>query len=113
MMAYFVAFLCVLGMAIGQILFKISANGLHESGSLFSAKTLMALSAAICLYGLTSLAWVWVLQRTELGKVYPFMAFAFVLVPIGSYFMFGERFQTQYLVGVALIVAGIVVATRA
>ncbi len=112
MTTFFVAVLCVLGMAVGQILFKISANSLHESGSFFSAKTLLALSSAICLYGITSLTWVWVLQHTELGKVYPLMAFAFVLVPIGSYFFFGERFQTQYLVGVGLIVAGIVVATK-
>lgn len=112
-MTYLVALLCVLGIAAGQILFKISANGLLQSGSFFSIKTLAALSAAICLYGLTTLAWVWVLQRIELGRIYPLMALAFVLVPIGSHFLFGERFQTQYLIGVALIIVGILVATKA
>lgn len=108
-----VAIFCVFGMAIGQILFKISANGLAVSGTFFSFKTFAALFTAICLYGLTSISWVWVLQRTELGRVYPLMALAFVLVPIGSYFVFGERFQIQYFLGVALIVAGILVATKA
>lgn len=41
------------------------------------------------------------------------MALAFVLVPIGSHFLFGERFQTQYMIGVALIIIGILVATKA
>lgn len=113
MNTYVVAILCVFGMAIGQILFKISANGLSVSGTFFSFKTFAALSGAICLYGLTSISWVWVLQRTELGRVYPLMALAFVLVPIGSYFVFGERFQIQYFLGVALIIAGILVATKA
>jgi len=112
-MTYIVALLCVLGIAAGQILFKISANGLLQSGSFFSVKPMAALSAAICLYGLTTLAWVWVLQRVELGRIYPLMALAFVLVPIGSHFLFGERFQTQYMIGVALIIVGILVATKA
>jgi len=41
------------------------------------------------------------------------MALAFVLVPLGSHLVFGEKFQFQYYLGVALIVSGIVVATRA
>ena len=113
MITYVIAVLCVIGMTIGQILFKIGANGLSVSGTFFSFKVIAALSAAICLYGLTSLAWVWVLQRTELGRVYPLMALAFVLVPIGSYFVFCERFQIQYFLGVILIIVGILVATNA
>ncbi|WP_459200419.1 EamA family transporter, partial [Pseudomonas tremae] len=65
------------------------------------------------LYGITTLAWVWVLQKIELGKVYPLMALAFVLVPIGSHFFFGERFQPQYFLGVAIIIIGILIAVRA
>jgi drug/metabolite transporter (DMT)-like permease len=41
------------------------------------------------------------------------MALAFILVPIGSHFVFGERFQLQYFVGVALIMIGIVVTVKA
>jgi drug/metabolite transporter (DMT)-like permease len=59
------------------------------------------------LYGITSIAWVWVLQKTDLGRVYPLMAIAFILVPIGSYLIFGERFQSQYFVGVVLIIIGV------
>jgi drug/metabolite transporter (DMT)-like permease len=108
-----IAILCVIGLAIGQILFKVSATSLTQSGSFFAPKTAAILFSALALYGTTTIAWVWVLQKVELGKVYPLMALAFILVPLGSYFIFGERFLPQYFVGVALIVIGILVAVRA
>lgn len=107
------AILCVIGLAIGQILFKVSATEINTGGSLFSAKALLALSAAIGIYGLTSLAWVWILQRMDLGRVYPLMALAFVFVPLGSHLVFGERFPPQYFLGVALIITGIIIAMKA
>lgn len=113
MITYVVAVLCVIGLAIGQILFKTSSIALAQAGTFFNVKGMSALFAAMCLYGVTSIAWIWVLQRVELGKVYPLMALAFILVPIGSHFAFGERFQLQYFIGVVLIASGIVVAVRA
>lgn len=113
MITYVVAILCVIGLAVGQILFKISATAITESGSFLAIKPATTLFGAMCLYGITSVAWVWVLQKTELGRVYPLMALAFVLVPLGSHFVFGERFQPQYFVGVVMIMAGIIIAVRA
>jgi drug/metabolite transporter (DMT)-like permease len=112
MLIYVTAVLCVVGLAIGQVLFKVSAVSLSETGSFFSPKTAVTLFSAMALYAITSIAWVWVLQKVELGKVYPLMALAFILVPLGSHFIFGERFQPQYFAGVALIVIGIVIAVR-
>lgn len=108
-----VAILCVVGLAIGQILFKISAAAWARTGSLFAFETAKTLVVALALYALTTVAWVWVLQKADLGRVYPFMALAFVLVPCASHFVLGERFPPQYFAGVALIVIGIVVAVRA
>jgi drug/metabolite transporter (DMT)-like permease len=107
------AILCVVGLAVGQILFKASAAALMESGTFFASKPAAILLAAICLYGVTSVVWVWVLQKVELGRVYPLMALAFVLVPLGSYLVFGERFQPQYFVGVIMIMIGIFIAVKA
>ncbi len=112
-MIYFIALLCVVGIATGQILFKLSAASLHESGSWFDPKTMITLFCAFALYGITTIAWVWVLQKVELGRVYPLMALAFVLVPIGSHLVFGERFQPQYFVGVAMIMVGIFITVKA
>ena len=112
MITYVVAILCVLGLAVGQILFKISANALTKYGSFYAIIPAATFFSAICLYGITSVAWVLVLQKIDLGRVYPLMALAFVLVPLGSHFVFGERFQSQYFIGVGMIVAGIIVAVR-
>lgn len=112
-MVYFIALLCVVGIAAGQILFKLSAIALRKHDTFFHQETITILFAAFALYGITTIAWVWVLQKIDLGKAYPLMALAFVIVPIGSYFFLGERFQSQYFVGVALISIGIIVAVRA
>jgi len=112
-MTYLLAIACVIGIAIGQLLFKFGATTLKNSGSVFDPKTFMVLSFALGLYGFVTILWIYVLQRLELGKVYPLMALAFVLVPIGSYFLFGEKFQTQYFVGLFLVVSGIIVKAKA
>lgn len=113
MIAQVVALICVVGIAAGQLLFKLSANSLQQTGSLFAPRTALTLFIALSLYGATTIGWVWVLQKVDLGRVYPLMALAFVLVPIGSHFVFGERFHFQYFVGVALIMLGIVITVRA
>lgn len=113
MITYLTALVCVLGITAGQILFKLSATSLQKSGSFFDKNTFATLLAAFVLYGITTLAWVWVLQKIELGKVYPLMALAFALVPIGSHIIFGERFQPQYFLGVAVIITGIIIAVKA
>jgi drug/metabolite transporter (DMT)-like permease len=113
MMTYLIAIICVVGIATGQILFKLSAASLQRTGSFFDPSTPVTLVSAFALYGLTTIAWVWVLQKIELGRVYPLMALAFVLVPIGSHVFLGERFQPQYFIGVALIMVGIFFAVKA
>ena len=100
-------------MAAGQILFKLCANSLSQTGSYLAPKTAVLLFTALAIYGVTTLAWIWVLQKLELGKIYPLMALAFVLVPLGSYFVLGERFHSQYFLGVALILVGIIIVVKA
>lgn len=112
MLTYALAVVCVVGIAIGQILFKLTANALAETGSIFAPKTLTVLLCALALYGLTTLLWIWVLQRGNLSRIYPIMALSFVLVPILSHFLLGEKFNTQYFVGVGLLLCGIVLTIK-
>ena len=109
MAVYLAAFVCVLGISLGQILFKLTARTLHKNGDLLDPVMLTWFFLALALYGITTLGWVWVLQKADLGKIYPLMALAFVLVPIGSHFIFDERFHVQYFIGVATIMTGIVI----
>ncbi|WP_326542799.1 4-amino-4-deoxy-L-arabinose-phospho-UDP flippase [Pseudorhodoferax sp.] len=109
---YLLALGCVLGLAAGQVLFKQAAIGLSASGTLWSAATLVPVVAAITLYGASTVAWIWTLQHAQLGRLYPLMALGFVLVPVASHFVFGERFTPQYMLGVAFILIGVVLASR-
>lgn len=111
-MSYLVAVLCVLGISAGQLMFKYSAEAMRQAGSHTDPRGLAVLFVALVLYALTTLAWVWVLQKLPLGRVYPLMALAFVLVPLGSHWVFGETFSSGYFIGVGLIALGIVVTVR-
>lgn len=106
-----VALLCVCGIAAGQILFKLGANALTANGGKLLSTGGAVVTGALVLYGITTIAWIWVLQRSELGKTYPLMALAFILVPLASHFIFGESFTWRYALGCALLVAGIVLTS--
>jgi drug/metabolite transporter (DMT)-like permease len=104
--------ICVLCMGLGQILFKATAIAIQETGSLFAIRTLMIFGAAFVLYSATAVGWVLMLRHIDLGKIYPFTALAFVLVPALSALFYGERFGPTYIVGALLIGAGILLCAR-
>lgn len=103
---------CVLGISVGQILFKLAAREWELEQSLLAVRPLSILLTAFALYGATTLVWVWVLRRSDLGRIYPLMALAFVLVPIGSALFFGERFNSFYYVGLGLVITGLLFVVR-
>ena len=111
-MIEFVVIICTLGIALGQILFKLSANAARQADSFFATSALLWLIFALAVYGVATLVWVWVLQKADLGRVYPFMAVSFILVPLLSYFVFGERFSNYYFLGLGLVVVGLIVIAR-
>ena len=111
-MTYAVALACVLGLAVGQVLFRSSALAMNQAGTVLDLRALAILGTAVAVYGITTLGWVWVLRQEELGRVYPLMALAFILVPVASHFVFGEAFSPTDCVGIGLVVVGLVVALR-
>jgi len=106
------AVICVVGMSLGQVLFKVSANSLNTSGSIFAPRTFIILAATFGVYALVSVGWVWVLRKAHLGEVFPFYSLAYILVPLASYYLFDERFSNGYLLGVVLIIAGLLLCGR-
>ena len=106
---YFLTLACVLGIAAGQILFKMTANAMNAASSVFALKPMIFFGGTIALYGITSIGWVLILRHADLGKIYPFMALAFVFVPLASHFLFGEQFSRGFFLGTALLIAGLIV----
>jgi drug/metabolite transporter (DMT)-like permease len=103
--------LCVLCIAIGQLLFKKAAAALPDT---FSVPALLLngwLIASLILYGLTTLGWVWILRHAPLHLAYPFMGLAFLIVPTLAWLFLGEPLHWRTLAGGVLIMAGVALAS--
>lgn len=99
--------LCVFGIAIGQILFKKAAIQLPGDAHFFDWVNNIWLISAFVLYGLTTLLWVWILRHAPLSLAYPFMAFAFILVPVMSFLILKESVELRTFIGSVLIIIGV------
>jgi drug/metabolite transporter (DMT)-like permease len=97
------------GMAGGQVLFKLAA--LYSAASprpltaLWSSPQFIA---ALALYAALAVVWVWILGFTPLSRAYPFVALSFVLTVLGGALLFGEIISMRLILGLALIGAGLV-----
>ena len=108
----FLAIICVFIIAIGQIFFKLDAIEFDKTQNIFDVKVILFFLIPILLYGLSSILWVLALQKSSLSKIYPIMALAFVLVPLGSFFIFNEKLNFQYFCGLFLIIFGIILVVK-
>lgn len=99
----------IFGMACGQVLFKLAAG----RGSIEQVLVSWQLWAAFILYALVTVLWVLLLRKLELSKAYPVMAATYVIVPVASVLVLGEKVGPVYLVGIVLIILGIMLTTRA
>ena len=109
-----ILFLYSLGMTLGQVLFKFAAVSVNKvDASLPPMLKVLALVAnpylfgAICVYLLLFFYWLWVLTFTLLSKAYPFVAIAFILVPIMDGIIFNETLDLRFYLGAILIAAGV------
>ena len=99
-----------LGMSIGQILFKVSADRAKNdsaAGFLTSLLTDAYFLLAVLSYGALTLLWVWILTHIPLSRAYPFVVLAFVFTPVLASLMFGESLNAWYFAGLSLILCGL------
>jgi len=59
-------------------------------------------------YLLGSIIWLVVLSRTELSFAYPFVSLTYLLVFIGSWYLFGESISFLRCLGLGLILCGVI-----
>lgn len=108
-----ITILCVLGISLGQILFKKAASAITDATQWQHWVFNGWLVAALVLYGITTLVWIWVLRHAPLHLAYPFMALAFLIVPCLGWLFLGEALRWPTLAGGLLILLGIALAARA
>ena len=102
---------CVIGIAIGQILFKQAALAISTPVTLHSMLANIWIWLSLSLYGATTLLWIWVLRQTPLHLAYPFMGLAFLLVPVFARIFLNEPLSLQTIGGGILIMLGIALAS--
>lgn len=108
-----VVLLCVVGISAGQILFKLTSRSIDAASPIVSMALNPIFIAALLIYGLATIAWIWALRHVELSLAYPLMALSYLIVPFGSHFLLGEQVAARYWIGVALICAGIILSSGA
>ena len=101
----FLILLTVVLLSIGQVLFKLAAMDIKNVSffSLLQPKLILAL----CLYGIATIMWVGVLRHTPLRLAYPFIALAFLIVPVLSWLWINEPISVNAFVGGAVILIGV------
>ena len=106
------AITCVLAVTAGQLLFKRLGLEIQAGSSLFSFKVIVMASVAFSIYGAATILWIYLLRYVPLNKAYLVMALSFVFVPLAGHFFLAEKITLGVIVGAALIISGIFVASR-
>ena len=101
--------LFVICLSVGQLLFKKSALNIAGRGFVDSLASDPIFYLAVVIYAATTLLYVWILTRVPLSAAYPFVAGAMVVVPLLGRFFFGEQLTSNFWIGAALIVIGMLV----
>ena len=113
--------LLVLGVSlllvVGQILLKLGigvTENLNTTSSIEFVWRLIwtpyFLASAVAI-GSSGLLWIYIVRSYELSLAYPLTSMSYILMLIGSYYVFDERITLTKILGVLIIVVGIVVLT--
>ncbi len=105
---------CVCLIAAGQIMFKLVANKSAASPDMPLIEHWLnwPFVAAMVIYALATVLWVWILRFIPLSVAYPVFAMAFIIVPIAAYFLFNEPLGMRNMIGGLLILAGVAIIAK-
>lgn len=102
--------LVALALGCGQLLFKFAAERLvtgHGATRLLVSFVTAPFLAAVVVYALATLLWVYLLQGLALSRAYPFIALAFALVPLLAWGVLGEPLGARYWLGLTVMLLGL------
>ena len=97
-------------LALGQFLFKLAAVEwkvqLDAGGGIFSILS-VPFFAAISLYAVATILWIYALRFVPLSRGYLFVLAGAVLVPVIAHYVFKEPIGATYWTGFAMILIGL------
>lgn len=112
----FVALSTVFGIA-GQLLLKRGMGSIGKSttdGASMIKRIVLSpwVVGGLVIYGLGVINWLIALSSFELSYVYPFASLSYIGIIIGSYFIFRERVTAMRVMGIAVIIAGVLISSQ-
>ena len=107
--------------AAAQILMKAGTNIIgHFEFSLenvvpigWKLATEWHIITALFCYGISVVVWILALSRVPVSIAFPMLSMAYVVNALAAYYLLGEPFSTTKLVGMAVIIVGVIIISRA
>ena len=121
MFALILVFICIFGVAMGQIAMK---SGMSQVGEIDSIGQLLNLSTlshiftnprvliGICLYAISGVLWLGALSTLNVSFMYPLMSLAYVITAVAAFIFLKESIALLHWVGICLVVGGCFLITR-
>ena len=103
-----------MAIVIGQLLFKIGAEGktFESVASIMRILVSPIILSGLVIYAGATILWLYVLSKLPLSQAYPIQALALPSIIILANLLLGETIPTLRWIGVALIFIGIIFVTR-
>ncbi len=92
---------------IGTINIKTAANIIQSYSKILLDPRIII---GLLFYAASALLWLFLISKTELSYVYPFMGIAFILITIASRFVFAESVSFYRWLGSIIIFVGITIS---
>ena len=98
----------------GQMLFKQGMKDkiIDSVPAMIKALFTPLVFLGLVLYALTTMLWLYILNKVPISRAHPIQALAFPLVAIFSFLFFKETIPAYRWIGIGIIVAGIIVVAQ-
>ncbi len=90
--------------------FSFSLLNIWRAGLHFALQWQILLGLAF--YAVSVVVWILALTRVQVSIAYPMLSLGYVVTAFVAWWLFGEALTAQKLVGIAIIIAGVIVVAR-
>ena len=107
--------------ATAQILMKAGTNAIGHFE--FSMQNILPIGlklatewhiiAALVCYAVSVVVWILALSRVPVSIAFPMLSMAYVVNALAAWYFLGEAFNPTKLIGMAIIILGVVIISRA
>ncbi len=94
--------------AVGH--FELSAQNIVPVGMRLALEPHIA--GGIACYVVSVVVWIVGLSRVDVSIAYPMLSVGYVLNAVAAWYLFGESFTAQKLIGIAFIILGVFLVAR-